>query len=233
MAKRTLSQIADICIDRVDESRADSSFRTFCEAQAVLTLQEIISEVPWARWLLEEHSITLTASQQYVTMPSDMDIDAIISLRDTTNNKRTIRISPDDADKIDPGRDLAGDALLWWFQRVGGADRLYFLPQPDGADSLTMISGEIITDPTTNQTTALPAKYESGWVDGTLVKVWERVEPNFDSSVIYSRFLKFLEKVRRDANSAPYESSAMVSHRPIHGLSPFGANFPSNFDVLP
>lgn len=234
MAKRTLAQMADLVEDIVDKSQSDTTFDTFVQNMLVLTLQEIIAEVPWARWLKEEHSITLTADQQYVTMPSDLDIDAIASLRDDTNNRKVERVSDGIPDIVDPGRDLSGSVLLWWFQRVGGADRLYFLPKPDAADSLTLVAGEIITDPTSAQTTALPAKYENVWLAKTMPKVWSRVDPNQNVDFWILSGERGMDVIRRDANSSPGDNAVVFSHRPGIGV-PFthGTTFPADFDVSP
>ena len=234
MAKRSLEAMADLIEDMVDKSQSDSTFDGFVQNMLVLTLQEIISEVPYARWLLEEHSITLTADQQYVTAPTDMDIDAIVTLRDDTNNTRTMRITPDIADAIDPGRDLSGPAILWWTQRVGGADRIYFINKPDATDSLTLISGEIITDPTSAQTTALPAKYEWVWIAMTMPKIWERLDATHDTRKWEKTGIRGMTVITRDANSLPAGSEVIVSHRPGQGDHlVHGASFPSNFDVSP
>lgn len=233
MAKRTLSAIANIVIDRVDKSRSDSTFKTFVEDQAVLTLQEIISEVPHARWLMESFSISLVADQAYVDLDADVDIDSFVSLADRTNDYPLVRIDPRDADVIDPGRDLSGEAILWWFQRVGGTDRAYFINLPDDTDSLVMVCGEKITDPTSGSTTALPAKYEYGWIEGTLSKVWERLDPSKDTTKLDLKFERFLAKVRKDANANPGQSEVMVSHRPHTSGGDIRPRFPSDFDVLP
>jgi len=231
MAKRSLETLADLIEDRVDKDRADVTFDTFVQAMLNMTLQEIISEVPWARWLLEEHSISLTADQQFVTMPADLDIDAIVSMRDDTNNRKVIRINPHDADRVDPGRDLSGEVVLWWFQRVGGADRLYFLPTPEATDSLTLFAGELITDPTSAQTTALPAKYEWIWMEGAMAKLSPRVE--IDIAIHRALFEKGLKLIKRDANMLPDGSEILVGHRPRIGVGITGPRFPTNFDILP
>lgn len=234
MAKRTWGALADVIEDLVDKDQADSTFDTFVQTMLSMTLQEIISHVPHARWLLEEHSITLTASQQYVTMPADLDLDAIVSLRDNTNNKRGIKIDAAAADLIDPGRDLTGDVVFWWFQRVGGVDRLYFIPQPDAADSLSLIGGEIITDPAAGASSALPAKYEWVLIAGTLVKVWERVDPEHNTAKWESIYQRGLGVILNDANDSPGASEVLSSHRPnLVASSPHGPSFPADYDVLP
>lgn len=232
MAKRTLGALADLIEDRVDKPREDATFNTFVENMLVLTLQEIIAEVPYARWLFEEHSITQVADQQYVVLPSTLDIDAIVSMRDDTNNRKVTRISAEDADRIDPGRDLSGKSIFWWFQRVGGEDRLYFLFKPDATDSLTLISGELITDPTSNQTTVLPAKYESWWMEGAMAKLHPRIE--VDVTVHRSIFNHGLSVIKKHANSDPGSTTGLLSHRRRVGTTGVqGLSFPSNFDILP
>jgi len=232
MAKRTLQALADLIEDRVDKSRDDVTFNTFVEDMLNLTLQEIISEIPQARWLLEEHSITLTADQQFVTLPSDMDLEGIRTLRDDTNNRQVTRVDPDDGDRIDPGRDLTGTVLIWWFQRIAGVDRMYFLPRPAEGDALTMISGELITDPTSAQTTVLPAKYESWWIEGAMAKLSPRIDVNVElHRALFDRGLVIMKK---DSNTNPGSKVVMASHRRRLGSTGVdGARFPSNFDVLP
>lgn len=230
MAKRTLNAIALLITKRVDKSSSDTQFITFVEDMLTLTLQEIISVVPHARWLLDEDSVTTAASTQYVAIPSDMDIDAIISARDETNNRPLIRIAPEDADSIDPGRDLTGDEIVYWFQRVAGVDRLYFLAQPDSVDTLKFIFGNTVTDPTTSQTTALPAKYEYGWIEGTMPKLAPRIQ-GLDVRLHQANFEKFLDVVKRDANTAPSESQIMASHRPSDVKSTVGPSWPADFDI--
>lgn len=233
MARRTLAAMADLIEDMVDKPRADTTFDNFCQDMLVVTLQEIISQVPHARWLLEEFSITATAATQFVAVPTDFDPEGVISLRDNTNNRQTVRISPDEADLIDPGRDLTGDVLFWWFQRVGGADRLYFLPRPDAADSLSLICGEVITDPTSAQTTALPAKYEWVWLHGALIKVWERLDPEHDTSIHQNLYKSGMDVILRDANKAPGASDSLAYHRPRHESGIRGPSFPADYDILP
>jgi len=233
MAKRDLQTLADLVEDIVDKDRADTTFDTFVQNMLVLTLQDIIAKVPHARWLLEEHSITLVADQQYVTLPSDVDIDGIVSMRDDSNNRKVSRISATEADMIDPGRDLGGPVLLWWFQRIAGADRIYFVPTPDATDSLTLISGEIITDPSAAQTSALPAKYEWVQMAGAISKIATRLGPSVDGRFYDDQYKEGLAVILRDANSAPGESDVMASHRPRTSAGTHGASFPANFDVSP
>jgi len=234
MAKRTWGALADLVEDMVDKARADTTFDTFVQAMLSVTLQEIITEVPYARWLYEEHSITLTASQQHVTLPSDLDIDTIVSMRDNTNNRRVIRITAEMADRIDPGRDQSGNVFLWWFQRVGGADRLYFYPTPDATDSLTLIAGELITDPAAGASSALPAKYESTLIYGTLVKVWERLDPDHNATKWERLYANGLNRIKYDANSSPGDGVMFASHRPLRtDVGVVGPSFPTNFDITP
>ncbi len=231
-AKRTLNQMANLLIDRVDKDREDTTFVTFAEDMLKVTLQEIISEVPQARWLMEENSITLVASQQYVVLPTDVDIDNIKSLRDDSNETPLFRIDASEADMIDPGRSLTGDALLWWYQVVGGEERMYFLHQPDTADTLYLISGEIITDPASGATCVLPAKYEWIWMEKTLPKIWERVNSGHDVSQHVLMGEKGMKIIKRDAVSLPGGAESLASHRPRLTTGVEGARFPSNFDVL-
>src|SRR3990167_6917603 len=137
-----------------------------------------------------------------------MDIDAFVTMRDPTNNRKVTRINPEDADLMDPGRDLTGDEIVFWFQRVGTADRLYFLHRPDSTDTLTLIFGNVITDPTSAQTAALPAKYEYGWVEGAISKLYPRIK-NIDPEMHIGLFNNFLKVVKRDANSSPGTSEVI------------------------
>lgn len=232
MAKRTLNQMALLISKRVDKNTSDSVFISFVEDMLTLTLQEIIAKVPHARWLMDEDSLTTTAGQQYVTLPADMDIDAFVTMRDETNNRPVIRIDPVKADNVDPGRDLTGDEILFWFQRVGTEDRIYFLHRPDSIDTLKLVFGNVITDPTTSQTCALPGKYEWGWIEGTLPKLSPRIK-GIDVLKHEAKFKDFLENVvMRDANNSPGESNVMISHRPFNGAGPNGPVFPADFNIL-
>lgn len=232
MAKRTLAQVAQSIARRVDKDVNDATFQTFVEEQLKFTLNEIISEVPHAKWLLEENTITTTSAQQYVTLPTDADIDAIVSMRDESNQRRVRRISAEDADKIDPGRDLTGDEILWWYQKVGGADRIYFINRPDSVDTLLLISGELITDPTSNQTTVLPAKYEWIWADGAMRKLYPRIQ-DLDFAGLDRSFQKGMAIITRDANNASSQDDALASHRPGHTSGVSGASFPADYDITP
>jgi len=235
MARRTVSAMADIICDRVDKSRNDTTFHNFAQDMLNLSLQEIIAEVPWARWIRDEDTITTTASQQYVTLPSDMDIDSFVSMRDETTDRVVRRITPQEADLIDPGRDMTGDEILWWFQRVGTEDRIYFLYQPDSADTLTLMFGNLVDDTAAGSTMPIPAKYESILMDGALAKVWERVDPDAGIIQLYEqRFRDGIQnRIKRDANLSPGGSEVIASHRPRQVMGVEGASFPSNFDVRP
>lgn len=240
MAKRTLAAMADLIEDRVDKDRADVTFDNFVQDMLVLTLQEINAEVPWSRWLMDEASLTATVNgTQYIVMPSDLDIDSLISITDRANSNRKVRrISAQDADNIDPGRDMTGDEILWWYQRVETTsptfeDRIYFLNRPDSADTLSAIFGTTVPVPTSNITSVLPEKYEVFWMAGALEKVYDRIDPSNPEKDRQRRYFeRGLAIMRRDANSAPDESSSLASHRPnSNGLGVQGAQFPSNFDV--
>lgn len=245
MAKRTLAVLADLIEDRVDRSQDDTTFDTFVQAMLNLTLQEIHSFVPYARWLLDEVALTATVSgTQYIVAPSDMDFDSLIMIRDETTNRRVRRIAPQEAEEIDPGRDLTGDEIIWWYQRVetagsgsGGAtaeDRIYFLYRPDSADTLRAIFGINSITITSAQTGNLPEKYEWILLEGALAKVWERLDPeNSNSKQLHQdAFERGLGIIKRDADSTAGESSALYSHRPLRqSAGVAGASFPSNFDV--
>lgn len=239
MAKRTLAGIADLVEDRLDKDRNDTVFDAFVQDMCVLTFQEMTAEVPWARWLLDEVSLNPTVSgTQYIVMPSDMDIDSLISITDRTNTQRRVtRITPQDADLIDPGRTRTGDEILWWYQRVEtGAgtweDRIYFFNQPDSADTLKAIFGTLAFQPSASQSFPLPEKYEPILMEGAISKCYDRLDatsPAKDKAE--AKFQKGLLLIKRDANRA-IEESPMASHRPIkNAFGIQGAQFPSNFDV--
>lgn len=239
MAKRTLGTIANLIIDLVDKDTADSTFKTFVENMLVLTLQEINAEVPWARWLEDEASLTATVSgTQYIVAPTDIDIDSLMSIRDETNNRKIRRISREEADLIDPGRDLAGDEILWWYQRVETTspayeDRIYFLYRPDSADTLKAMFGTLVPVPTTASTSVLPEKYEPYWIHGALAKVWQRLDPENISIINLNQnnFNRGISVIKRDANQSPGESNALHGHRPQADSGVAGANWPANFDI--
>lgn len=240
MAKRTLNTLADIVEDRCDKSQSDTTFDTFVKDCLNLTIQEIASYVPWTQWLLDEASLTATVSgTQYIVMPSDMDIHSLISITDRSNaNRKVRRITPQEADEIDPGRDLTGDEILWWYQRVETTpptfeDRIYFLNQPDSADTLSAIFGTF--PPTVSTGTSsfiLPEKYEWILIEGALSKAWERLAPELTIADRHrKRFEAGLQIIIRDANS-PLEESGLHGHRPLRNTSGVvGPAFPSNFDV--
>lgn len=240
MAKRTLNALADFIEDRCDKDQADVTFDSYVKDCLNLTFQEMASHVPWAIWLLDEVSLTATTSGvQYVVMPSDMDIDSLISITDRVNNRKVRRITPQEADLIDPGRDLAGDEILWWYQRVETTspafeDRIYFLGKPDSADTLSAIFGTIPPTVSTGSSSfILPEKYEYILIEGTLEKVWDRLDPDnaSRSDRHRTRFEGGLAIIIRDANS-PKEESGLHGHRPLRNVSGInGASFPSNFDV--
>ena len=242
MAKRTIGAIADLIEDRVDKDRADTTFDQFVIDMLNLTLQEMSAEVPHSRWLMDETTLTATVSgTQYIVMPTDLDIDSLISMRDPTNsNRKIVRIDAQDSDLIDPGRDLTGDEIFWWYQRVETTgttfeDRIYFLNRPDSADTLTAIFGILVPTGLTGTSTAvLPEKYEPILMEGTLVKVWERLDPENTNMITLhkSAFERGLLLIEKDADSTPGASSNLAYHRPFRsGLSVTGAAFPANYDV--
>ena len=242
MAKRTRAVLADYIEDRVDKDQADTTFDSFVQNMLDLTFQEIASHVPWTGWLLDEASLTATVSgTQYIVMPTDMDINSLISITDRANSNRKVRrITPEEADLIDPGRDQTGDEILWWYQRVETTsptfeDRIYFLNRPDSADTLSAIFGTIPPIPVAGTNNfILPEKYEWILLEGALVKVWDRLDPDNAgrSSSHKARFDEGLAIIIRDANS-PREESGLHGHRPMRNVSGVhGASFPANYDVL-
>jgi len=250
MAKRTYSTKANLIIDRCDKDRNDVTFKNFVLDCLYLTLQEIIAAVPYARWLMDEISITTASGTQYVDITtSGIDVDSIVDIRDETNNFSSRRITPEEAGLIDPGRDLAGDEFLWWIQTVWSgtpsveSTRIYFLNRPDSTDTLKVICAKQITDPVAGETSVLPAKYESVEMDGALAKVWERLDPESRMSDKYlQRFLGGYNTagepsgmclIIRDAKKARGQQDALAYHRPRTGTSDFGPRFPANFDINP
>ena len=242
MAKRSLNTLADIVEDRCDKSQSDTTFDNFVKDCLNLTVQEIASHVPWTQWLLDEASLTATVDgTQYIVMPSDMDIHSFISITDRSNaNRKVRRITPAEADQIDPGRDLTGDEILWWYQRVETTsptfeDRIYFLNRPDSADTLSAIFGTF--PPTVSTGTAsfiLPEKYEWILIEGALSKAWERLAPELPIADRHrKRFEAGLQIIVRDSNS-PLEESGLQGHRPLRNVSGvIGPSFPANFDITP
>ena len=240
MAKRTIGAIADLIEDRLDKDRADVTFDTFVFDMLNLTLQEMSSYVPYARWLMDEVSLTATVSgTQYIVMPTDMDIDSLIYIRDTTTNKRVRRVSPMEAETIDPGRDLTGDEMVWWYQRVETTsppfeDRIYFLDRPDSADTLTAIFGILVPVASTAATQLiLPEKYEWILMEGAMAKIRERMDSENIALIQmheanYKRGIKLLIL---DADNQPSHDIVMASHRPVYGSGISGASFPSDYDI--
>lgn len=246
MAKRTYQAKAYLVCDRCDKARTDTTFYNFVLDSLYLTLQEIIQAVPNARWLMTENTLTTVSGTQYVTIPTDMDVDSIVSIRDETNNFRSIRISPEDAENIDPGRDMAGDEWMWWVQRVNvtgtNYDRIYFINKPDSVDSLIVMHGQMITDPTPATSSVLPAKYENIEIDGALSKVWERLDSDSPlSDKYYQRFIggigemgvaTGLQRIIQDARKSDGQSDALYGHRPGTDR-PFGPSWPADYNILP
>ena len=241
MAKRTLNALADLIEDRCDKDQADVTFDSFVKDCLNLTVQEIASHVNWAEWLMDEASLTATVSgTQYIVMPADMDIHSLISITDRSNaNRKVRRITPQEADLIDPGRDQTGDEILWWYQRVETTsptfeDRIYFLNQPDSADTLSAIFGTFPPTVSTGSSSfTLPEKYEWILIEGALEKVWDRLDPDNPSRSDRhrERFQTGLQIIIRDSNS-PREESGLHGHRPLRNVSGIGgASFPANFDV--
>lgn len=236
MARKTIAAIADLIEHMVDKDTADTAFDSFVQEMINLSIQEIISQVPHARWLLDEDSVSTTSGTNYVTLPTDMDIDMFRTMRDETGNRKVRRISPEDADMIDPGRDLTGDEILWWHQRVGGTDRIYFLYEPDSTDTLKLIFGNLVDDMASGSTCPVPAKYEWVIINMTLLKIKPRVgRPDlFDWPLIASLADRGLQTIIRDANKSPGQFEALASHRPRRTRDDnLGAQWPSNFDVTP
>ncbi len=241
MAKRTRGTLADYIEDRCDKDQLDTTFDSIVQNLLDLTFQEMASYIPWANFLLDEVSLAATVSgTQYIVMPTDMDIDSLISLTDRANTNRKVRrISVEEADDIDPGRDMTGDEILWWYQRVETSsptyeDRIYFINRPDSADTISAIFGTIPPIPVAGTNTyILPEKYEWILIEGALAKVWDRLDPDNPgrSDRHQARYDKGLLIIIRDANS-PRAESALHGHRPMRNVSGvYGASFPSNFDV--
>ena len=100
-------------------------------------------------------------------------------------------------------------------------------------DTLKLIFGNIITDPATGDTSALPAKYERWWMEGAMEKLFPRIQsidPNYHRTIFEDGLNKI---IKRDANSTPGDSSTLASHRPMQSSGVDGPSFPANFDVLP
>lgn len=251
MAKRTYQAKAYLICDRCDKSRTDTTFYNFVLDCLYLTLQEIITAVPYARWLMNEVSLSTTSGTQYVDITSSgIDPDNIVDIRDETNNFQSRRITPEEAGLIDPGRDLSGDEFLWWIQTVWAGSpteaeqtRIYFINKPDSTDTLKVICGKPATDPTAATTSVLPAKYEAIEIDGALSKVWERIDPMSGMSDKYmQRFLGGYNDageatgicaIIRDAKKARGQMDSLATHRPRTGGTDFGPRFPANFDINP
>lgn len=240
MAKRTIGAIADLIEDRLDKDRNDTTFDQFVMDMLNLTLQEMSSYVPYARWLLDEVSLTATvASTQYIIMPTDMDIDSLVYIRDETNNRRVRRITPAEAEMIDPGRDLSGDEILWWYQRVEATspayeDRIYFLHKPDSVDTLKAIFGILVPTASTGATSLImPEKYEWILMEGAMAKIWERLDPT-NLPIINLHKQEFgigLKVLIRDADSTPGDDTVMASHRPTYQAGIQGPSFPADYDI--
>lgn len=251
MAKRTYQAKAYLICDRCDKSRNDTTFYNFVLDSLRLTLQEIITAVPYAIWLQNEVSLTTVAAQQYVDITSSgIDPDNIVDIRDETNNFQSRRISPEEAGLIDPGRDLTGNEFLWWIQTVWAGTptateqtRIYFINKPDSVDTLKVICGRKNDDPAATETSVLPAKYESIEIDGALSKVWERIDPDSQLSDKYTqRFMggynaggeaSGMVAIIRDAKKTRGQMDSLVSHRPRSGGTDFGPRFPADFDINP
>lgn len=235
MAKRTVSAIGDIIIDRVDKDKNDSVFKSFVTDQVLLTFQEIVAAVPNARWLLDSDTLTLVANQQYVEMTSDWDIDSVASLRYGANLRAIRRITREEADMLDPGRTLSGVPDLWWYQEdlsTTVKPRIYFIPKPSAAGTVTVTFGNLVDDVLTSATLRLPAKYESTLIDLTLLKVWERIDPFKDVSLIASRGMNGLEIIKRDVRRNPGGNDSLAFHRPHWDSGIRGASFPGDYDIL-
>ena len=239
MAKRSLNVLADFIEDRCDKDQADTTFDTFVKDCLNLTIQEIASWVPWAKWLMDEVSLTATSSgTQYVVMPTDLDIDSWISITDRTVNRKVRRITAAEADEIDPGRDLTGDEIVWWYQRVETSsptfeDRIYFLHRPDSTDTLSAIFGTF--PPTVSTGTSsfiLPEKYEWILIEGALSKVWDRLDPDSNRSEKHEqKFMSGKAIIERDANQITEESN-LYGHRPRSNAGVAGPSFPADFNIL-
>lgn len=241
MAKRTLNQLGKVIARRVDKDPADTAFVAFAEECLVLTLQEIISLVPYAKWIGDEDTINTVSGQQYSVFTTDADPDNIVGIRDETNNKDLVRISLEDANRLDPGRDMTGPPDMFWFQRVGTDERIYWLPRPDAIIAEKMIFGNVVDDPASGSTSVLPAKYESIWIDGAMAKLFPRI-PDVNHEFFQKRFMGGYDQsgqpfgiaiIVRDAKKARNESSEMSSHRPNIHTGEFGPRFPANFDITP
>lgn len=231
MARRTIDKLADAIEDRVDKDQADTVFDAFVKDQLNITMQEIVSLVPQVQWILDEDSVSSVADQQYVVLPSDMDPDAFVSMRTEGTPNKVRRISIQEADSIDPGRDLGGDEILWWFQRVAGADRIYFLHKPDSVDTIKIIFGNVISDTATGSSFDLPAKYEWVLIEGTISKLSPRIKVNVAQHT--AQFEKGMLIIERDANKLAGEESALAGHRPDFSSGIHGPSFPADFDILP
>ena len=243
MAKRTLNAVAKLIADRMDISRDDVSAITFIENMLVVTLQEIVATVPYAQWLLDQDTISTVASQPYATLTADLDIDSIINIIDTTNNYALTKITPEEANLLDPGRDLTGYPRMWWHQIVStgaGSDRIYFEPIPDAVYTLTAMFGNLVDDIASTGTSALPAKYEGIWMDLTIAKVYERFNPEFDTSRIEARGQggfnsagepTGLARIIWDAKRAR-PSGSLADHRPNKAGLLEMPSFPADYNIL-
>jgi len=79
-------------------------------------------------------------------------------------------------------------------------------------------------------------------MDGALIKVWERLDPDYDVSRIETRYLGGytqagepygLCRIIADARRAPGQNDALIGHRPTRETGTFGPSFPADYDILP
>lgn len=239
MAKRTLNALAKLIINRLNKPTNDADLVTYVENMLNVAIQEIYSAVSYAPWLTDQDTIVTTAAQQYSTLTSDLDIDSLVSIIDTTNNYSLTKITLEEANAIDPGRDLTGYPRMWWHQMVGGSDRIYWLPRPDSAYTETLDFGNIADDIASGSSSRLPAKYEGIWMDLTIPKVWERIDPKYNTSALVARAMggfndagepTGLARIVWDAKKSK-PSGSLAGHRPLLGTTREIPSFPSDYDI--
>lgn len=239
MAKRTINALAKVIARRVDRSTDDTTFIEFVESMLNVTLQEIFSAVTYAHWLKDQDTLTTVAAQQYISVASDMDIDSIINIINTTDNTNLEKTTLEEVNQVDPGRDRTGYPTKWWLETVAGVSRIYFYPRPDAVYSLTASFGNIYDDVASGSSSVLPAKYEGVLMDLTIPKVYERIEPTYDTSQILARGMggfnaagepTGLARIIWDAKNERSHGQ-MANHRPWEDEGIERPSFPSNFQI--
>ena len=118
-----LNDVLDRALQRAGLTETNSEHRDQARVYVNATMQDIASRATWW-WMHKEQTITTVASQRTYNLATD--VQHLISVRDTTNDRLLHIVHSSEIDSDDPDQSRTGDAKLVY---VSGTDSA---PASDG-----------------------------------------------------------------------------------------------------